>query len=348
MADKIELTINGQLVVAKKGMTILETALRKGIYIPHLCHHRELEPVGACRLCLVEIQGEWTKTVISCKTPATNGMVIRTETPEISNIRQVTLELLVADHDMDCLVCEQNTKCALQRVADHVGMDKKRLQRLKPREHKLPIDDSNPFFDFNPNRCVLCGICVRTCSEIQGANAIDFIHRGVGTKVAGFGDKPRVESNCESCGECVVRCPVGALTDKDTQRPTHQVKTICAFCGCGCGLILGVRDNQIVSARGDLNNPASKGKLCVKGRYGFRFVNHPDRLTSPLIKRNGELVKASWDEALDLVAEKFSGNKGERFAAITSAKCTTEDNYLAQKFARSVMNTNNIDHCARL
>ncbi len=346
MTDRIELTINGLSVAADKGMTILEAALRKNIYIPHLCHHRDLEPVGACRLCMVEIGGG--RTVVSCKIPAEDGMVVRTESPEITKIRQVALELLVADHDTDCLLCEQNTKCALQRVVDHVGLDKKRLSRLKLREKKLPIDDSNPFFDFNPNRCVLCGICVRTCSEIQGANAIDFAYRGVETKVTGFGDKSRLESNCESCGECIVRCPVGALTEKDAVRPTHQVKTVCSYCGCGCGLLLGVRDNRIVSARGDVNSLASKGRLCVKGRFGFRFVNHPERLTSPLIKRNGKFVEADWDEALELVAEKFSRNKGERFAAIASAKCTNEDNYLLQKFTRAVMGTNNIDHCARL
>jgi len=348
VADKIKLTINGQAVTADKGMTILEAALRKGIYIPHLCHHRELEPVGACRLCLVELDGKWKKTVISCKTEAKEGMVVRSETPEINDIRRVTVELLIADHDTDCLACGQNTRCALQRAADHVGVDKDRLQRLKPREEKLPIDESNPFFNFDPNRCVVCGICVRTCDELQNVQAIDFAYRGLGTKIAGFGDKARIESNCESCGECIVRCPVGALTEKDSQKPTHQVKTVCSFCGCGCGLQLGVRDNRIVSARGDVNSPANKGRLCVKGRFGYKFVNHPDRLTTPLIKRNGEFVEADWDEALDLVADKFSKNKGEKFAAIASAKATNEDNYVLQKFTRAVMGTNNIDHCARL
>jgi len=348
VADKIKLTINGQSVKADKGMTILEAALRKGIYIPHLCHHRELEPVGACRLCLVEIAGKWTKIAISCKTEALDGMVIRTETPEINKMRRTTVELLIADHDVDCLACARNTQCALQRVADHVGINKERLQRLRPQEEKLPIDDSNPFFNFDPNRCVLCGICVRTCDELQNINAIDFAFRGLGTKIAGFGDRSRIESNCESCGECIVRCPVGALTEKDYQRPTHQVKTVCSFCGCGCGLVLGVRDNQLVSARGDVNSQASKGRLCVKGRFGYKFVNSPERLTSPLIKRNGEFVKADWDEALDLVADNFSKNKGEKFAAISSAKATNEDNYVLQKFTRAVMGTNNIDHCARL
>jgi formate dehydrogenase major subunit len=189
---------------------------------------------------------------------------------------------------------------------------------------------------------------VRTCDELQNIQAIDYAYRGLETKIAGFGDRLRIESNCESCGECIVRCPVGALTEKDYQRPTHQVKTICSFCGCGCGLILGARDNQLVSARGDVSSKANKGRLCVKGRFGYKFVNHSDRLTSPLIKRNGEFVKVAWDEALDLVAETFSKSKGEKFAAISSAKATNEDNYVLQKFARAVMGTNNIDHCARL
>jgi len=346
VTEKIKFTINGRQVVAEQGMNVLEASLRNNIYIPHICFHAELQPAGACRLCLVEIDGQ--RTTIACKTPVEEGMVVRTETPEISETRKVTLELLVADHDTDCLNCVQNTKCALQRVADHVGMNLKRLQRLKFREEKLPIDDSNPFFTFNPNRCVLCGICVRTCSEIQGAEAIDFTSRGSEALVAGFGAKPRVESNCESCGECIVRCPVGALTETDYERPTHQVRTVCSFCGCGCGMFLGVRDNRIVSSRGDVNSSASQGKLCVKGRFGFRFVNHSDRLTSPLIKRKGEFVEASWDEALDLVAGNFSRFKGDQFATIASAKCTNEDNYLTQKFTRTIMGTNNIDHCARL
>ena len=346
MADQFELQINGLPVTAEDGMTVLEAALKKGIYIPHLCHHRDLEPVGACRLCLVEIDG--SKPVISCKAPAREGMVVRTETPEINRLRQVVVELLIADHDADCLVCGQNTKCALQRVADHVGVDQKRLARLKPREKKLPIDTSNPFFDYNPNRCVTCGICVRTCDELQNIQAIDYAYRGMGTKIAGFGDKSRIESTCESCGECLVRCPVGALTERDAERPTHWVRSVCSFCGCGCGLLLGVRDKRIVGVRGDANSAASGGRLCVKGRFGFRFVNHPDRLTKPLVKRDGEFVEVEWDEALDLIAEKLSQYKGDQFAAIASAKCTNEENYLLQKFTRGVMGTNNIDHCARL
>lgn len=346
MTAKVKITINGLEHEVEQELTILQAAMRKGIYIPHLCHHNDLEPVGACRLCLVEVDGNW-KT-LSCKTKVWDGMSVQTETEEVNNIRRVALELLIADHDTDCLACAQNTSCALQRVADHIGVDAERLKRLKPRENLLPIDDSNPFFDFNSNRCVLCGICVRTCDEIQNVNAIDFAYRGLGTKVAGFGDKPRLESNCESCGECLVRCPVGALTEKDYVKPVSYVRTICSFCGCGCGLQLGVRDNRIVTARGDMGNPASHGRLCVKGRFGFKYVNSEERLTKPLIKKEGVFVETEWDEALDYVVERFATTKGDQFAAIASAKCTNEDNYVLQKFTRSVMQTNNIDHCARL
>ncbi len=344
---KIKLTINGTAVTAEEGTTILAAALAKGIYIPHLCHQKDLEPVGVCRLCMVEVKG-WRKPVISCKTPVEEGLEVITESEEINKIRKVGVELLIASHDSDCLACGKSTNCTLQRVAQHVGVDIRNLGRIRGRQEKLPIDSSNPFFNFDPNRCVLCGICVRTCDELQGLNAIDYVYRGVGTKIAGFYDRSRLESNCESCGECVVRCPVGALIPKDTQPPTHKVKTVCTYCGCGCGIIFGIRDNKLVQANGGINNPASRGRLCVKGRYGYRFVNSPERLTKPLIKKNGEFVESEWDEALDLVAEKFANSKGDQFATIASAKCTNEENYLIQKFTRAVMGTNNIDHCARL
>ncbi len=346
MNNKVSLTINGREITAKAGTTILQAALQRGIYIPHLCHHAELEPVGACRLCLVRINDQWD--AISCKTEVKEGWVVETETEEINRTRRIALELLIADHDTDCLACAKNTSCKLQQAADYIGVNRKNLARLKKRERLLPIDESNPFFDFNPNRCVACGICIRTCDEIQSVHAIDFAYRGLATKVAGFGDKNRILSDCESCGECVVRCPVGALTEKDYVKPSHWVKTVCAYCGCGCGLMLGVRNNKVVAARGERGNPANDGKLCVKGRFGYKYINSKERLTKPLIRRKEGFVEAGWDEVLELIADRFRQTRGEQFAAISSAKCTNEENYLLQKFTRTVMNTNNIDHCARL
>jgi len=341
-----DLTIDGVAVSAPEGTTVLDAARKKGIYIPHLCDRPDLKPVGVCRMCTVEVEGKGL--VISCKTPVRDGMVVRTESEGVSKVRQVALELLIADHDSDCLTCAKDTNCSLQRVARHVGVDSPRLARIRRERDRRPLDTSNPFFDFDPNRCILCGICVRTCDELQNINAIDYTFRGTKTLIAGFGNRPRIETNCESCGECVVRCPVGALVPKDSRQPSKLVRTICSFCGCGCGMLLGVRDGEIVSAAGDFKNPASRGRLCVKGRYGYRYVNSPERLTTPLVKRDGEFIPVGWDEALDLVAEKFSESMGDSFATIASAKCTNEENYVVQKFTRVVMGTNNIDHCARL
>jgi formate dehydrogenase (NADP+) alpha subunit len=340
------LIIDGQPIAAAPGTTVLEAALGAGIYIPHLCHHPDLKPVGVCRLCMVEVVGRGL--VLSCLAPAEEGMVVRTESPEINKVRRVAAELLVVNHHADCLSCAKNNRCELQRIAAYVGVDADRLARLRRSEKALPVDGSNPFFTYDPNQCVLCGICVRTCDEIVGVNALDFAFRGINTMVSTFGNEPFVESRCVSCGECVTRCPVEALVPKKYEQPSREVKTTCPYCGVGCGIYLGVRGNRIVGARGDAASSVNQGRLCVKGRFGHDFIHSPERLTTPLIRKNGALVKASWDEALDLVAAKFGQYRGEAFAAMASAKCTNEENYLLQKFTRQVMGSNHVDHCARL
>ncbi len=345
--NRINLTIDGIKVTAPSGSTVLEAALENDIYIPHLCYHADLTPAGVCRLCMVEIEGR-PGLVISCKTPAAEGMLVKTDTDAINKVRRITLELLITNHPEDCLACTQNMHCELQRVVDYVGVNRERLASMRRPVLDNPIDDSNPFFIRDLDRCILCGICVRTCEEIQGTGAIDFAFRGFNTKIATFANRPIAESNCESCGECVVRCPVGALVLRKSVRPTREVKTVCTYCGCGCGVYLGVRGDQIVSARGDEKSPVSQGYLCVKGRFGWEFIHHADRLKTPLIKKDGEFEEASWDEALDLIAEKFGQYKGDEFAALSSARTTNEDNYVFQKFTRAVMQTNNVDHCARL
>ena len=344
--DDVTLSIDGAQIAAKPGMTVLEAALAAGIYIPHLCHHPDLKPVGVCRLCMVEIDGG--RMTLSCMTPVAEGMAVCTESPQIDKVRRIATELLIANHYPDCLACAKNDRCELQRIARYVGIDPERLKRLRRPERTHPVDTSNPFFQYDPNQCVLCGICVRTCNEIVGVNALDYAFRGFDTVVTTFARKPLVESVCVSCGECVVRCPVGALVPKRAEPPAREVKTTCPYCGVGCGFYLGVRGNRIVGARGDRDNPVNRGRLCVKGRFGYDFVNHPDRLTTPLVKRNGKFVETGWDEALDLVAAKLKEYQGDGFAAMASAKCTNEENYVVQKFVRAVMGTNSIDHCARL
>ncbi|MBT9171327.1 MAG: NADPH-Fe(3+) oxidoreductase subunit alpha [Actinobacteria bacterium] len=349
MMDKITFTIDGLKVTANAGDTILSAALEHRIYIPHLCYHPDLKPFGGCRLCVIEIEGRGL--TISCKAPVEEGMVVITESPEINKMRRIAAELLIVNHYSECLQCARNTNCKLQEIAAYIGIEEGRLQRLKRTARDLPLDHSNPFFIRDPNKCVLCGICVRTCDEINGVSAISFAFRGLDTRISTLMDKPIGESKCESCGECVVRCPVGALVPKNMRKPEREVKSICPYCGTGCGIYLGLRGDQIVSARGDRDNPVNKGQLCVKGRFGYDFVNHPDRLTTPLIKRDGTFVEATWDEALDLVATKFKEAQDkygpEALGGISSARVTNEEAYLFQKLLRS-LGTNSIDHCARL
>ena len=346
MKEKITFKIDGQIVEAEAGMNILDAALANDIYIPHLCHHDDLVPVGACRMCGVEVDSG--KMVMSCMTPVRDGIDVITDSPDIQATRKVTMNLLIADHHMDCLACEAADDCGLLTVAAYLGIQPESQDGIRPMGRNLPIDTSNPFFQFDSNKCILCGICVRTCEEIVGLGALGYINRGFKTVVGTFGDKGFVDSICESCGECVYRCPVGALVPKKPQLAAREVRSTCVYCGVGCGIYYGIKGDQIVSVRADRESPANQGSLCVKGRYGFKFVNHPDRLTTPLIKENGEFREASWDEAFELIASKFKKSKGKKFAALTSAKCTNEENYLVQKLTRAVMGTNTIDHCARL
>jgi len=368
--DKITLTINGQEIAATRGMTVLEAAQSVDIYIPTLCHYPDLEPYGGCRLCIVEIEN-MRGLPTACTTPATDGMVVTTESPAINQVRRTSLEFILSSHPCDCLechrrercgpydiclrhvavtdrcvVCPSNGICELQKVVDYMGV---RELHVSKDTRTVGVDTSNPFFNIDRNRCILCARCVRACQEITGIGAIDMSYRGYAMKVATFGDTPLMDSICRSCGECMVRCPVGALTPKDTARPEREVKTICTYCGVGCQMYLGVTDEKIVSVRGDEEGPANQGRLCVKGRFGIaEFVNHPERLTTPLIRKNGQLEEASWEEAIDLVASKLGNYQGDEVAVISSAKSTNEDNYVMQKFARAVLGTNNVDHCARL
>ncbi|MBZ2165179.1 formate dehydrogenase subunit alpha [Methanobacterium spitsbergense] len=343
--NEIKLKIDGLEVKAEKGSTILQTALNNNIYIPNLCFYQGLEPWGSCRLCMVE--NEEGRLITACETAVQDGMNIITENTRINRVRKLSAELLIANHEVDCLTCRKNDNCKLQEVAAYLGINRENLGSLRRQVNKISMDDSNPFFDRDLKKCILCGICVRTCSEILGVNAIDFGFRGYESKITTFADKPLIESNCVSCGECVVACPVGALVPKETLKPSREVKTVCPYCGVGCNIHLGVRGDQVINVRGDIDNSVNKGNLCVKGRYGYKFINHPDRLSKPIIKRNNTFEEVEWEQALDYVVERFSEYKSNEFAAISSARCLNEDNYAVQKFTRAVMGTNNVDNCAR-
>ncbi len=343
MSD-VTLFIDHLEINVQAGNTVLETALQNGIYIPHLCHHPDLKPAGVCRLCMVEVDGQ---VLVSCLTVVENGMNVKTSTPQIEQLRRIAVELLVAEHAADCLTCGKNNNCKLQEIARFVEIDRERLLELQPAEQK-PVDSSHPFIIRDDNKCVLCGICVRTCAEIQGAGAIDFAYRGYDTKISTFGGKPLQDSVCESCGECVGRCPVGALLPVSNEQAVREVETVCPFCGTGCGILLGAKGNKLVSVRGNPQHTTNKGRLCVKGRFGIDFNNSPERIRTPLIKKDGRFVEASWDETLALVAEKLSQYKGEEAGVIASSKTTNEEIYLTSKFARVVMGTNNIANVAHL
>ncbi len=363
---KLHLTIDGQEIQVARGTTVLEAASKAGIYIPTLCHDPHLEPYGACRLCIVKIGG-MRGLPTSCTTPVEEGMVVSTEDEEINRIRRAIVELALADHPAECLSCLKSDECELLHVANYLGVEKSSLGRLHRRTTMLPVDTSNPAFDFDPNKCILCGKCVRVCNELVGIAAIDFAERGYQSRVSTFAGLPWAETICQSCGECVDRCPTGALMPKQVIIPQRQVKTLCPFCGVGCPIVVGVRGNQIVRVKGDRQSPVSQGGLCVKGRFGYDFVNHPDRLTRPLVRREGvprsaglprngaisDIFRpADWDEVLEITAAGFEeiikANGSDALAVLSSAKCTNEENYLTQKFARAVLGTNNIDHCARL
>jgi len=341
--SNISLTIDGHKIEAQPGMTVLEAALGAGIYIPNLCADPDLRAYGACRACIVEIEG-MRGLPASCTVKATDGMKVRTEAPLVDMTRRMVVELLLADHPDDCLTCPKNQHCSLQRVAAYVGV---RDHRFAKTTRSLPVDGSNPFFTYDMNKCILCGKCVRVCDEVQGLGAISFINRGYATKVGTFMDRPIVDSICESCGQCEAKCPVGAITVKGYQEPTRRVETVCSYCGVGCGVLLQVRGSKVIGVDGNRESPVNHGSLCVKGRFGYEFVNSPERLTAPLIKKNGQFVEATWDEALDLIVSKLGGYRGDQVTVISSAKCTNEENYLIQKFARGVMGTNSVDHCAR-
>lgn len=349
----VTLTIDGRQVTVPKGTTVLEAAQAAGLDIPTFCHDPELTRPGACRICVVEIEG-MRNLPASCVTEATDGMVVHTESPQVREARQTILELLLANHPEDCMTCHKTGNCKLAEYAYRYGV---RQPSFQGERHDFPIDESSPVILRDNNKCILCGKCVRVCAEIQGRSVLDFAYRGFNTKITPALDTGMGESVCIGCGSCVAVCPVGALVEKQMVgqgRPWEmkKVRTICPYCGTGCTIQLNVRDGKVVGVTTDESGEVNGKHLCIKGRFGYDFIHSPERLTTPLIRKNGELVPASWDEALDLVTSKLKEIKerdgGQALAFLASARCTNEENYLLNKLARAAFGTNNIDHCARL
>jgi len=355
MVANVTLTIDGIRITVPKGSTVLEAAEKAGIFIPTLCHDPELSKPGACRICVVEIPG-MRNLPASCVTEAMEGMVVYTASPAVIEARKTILELLLANHPEDCLTCNKNGECRLQEYAYYYGV---KFGAFKGEKHRYPLEDDNPFIVRDMNKCILCGKCVRMCEEVQGNNVLNFAFRGFNTIVTPALNSKYSDteiSNCVFCGNCISVCPVGALSEKDMlgkarRWEVKKVTTTCPYCGVGCQFDLNVKDDKVIgvtSTDGDVNGRV----LCVKGRFGYGFIHHPDRLTTPLIKKDGEFVEASWTEAINLVAEKLGAVKAkdgsDAIGILSSARVTNEENYLMNKLARAVIGTNNIDHCARL
>jgi predicted molibdopterin-dependent oxidoreductase YjgC len=372
------IVINGNELTFSPGETILEVARRNGIDIPTLCHLKGATPTGECRICVVEVEGA-RNLVASCAAPAGKGMVVHTESEKVVEARKLVLELMLASGNHNCAVRRSDNRdwtqfqlevetedesqelcpvwgdCRLQDLAYRYQVSGDRFPKTQT---NYPMERVNPFIVRDFSRCIKCGRCVQACCDIQVNNAISMGYRGAEAKVVAAGDRPLKDSDCVFCGECIQVCPVGALVEKDARyqvRPweTEQVRTTCTYCGVGCQLWLHVKENQVVKVSGAEGFAPNDGSLCVKGRFGYHFIGSEDRLSLPLIKgSDGEFKEASWEEALDKVATEFSRIKkehgGDSMGVLTSARITNEENYIAQKFARAVLKTNNVDHCARL
>lgn len=326
-------------------------------YVPTLCDAPNLEPFGSCRLCSVEVAkagNGMMKTVAACHTPVAEGQRIYPDTESIQRLRRNILELVLTDHPLDCLACEANGQCELQSVAARVGI--REVRYLKGANHLGRVrDESHAYLVSDLAKCINCYKCVRACDEVQGEFVLSMAGRGFDSHIIKGMDTSFADSYCVSCGACVQACPTAAITDifqPAAQQATNTVRTVCTYCGVGCNLDVAKRNGTVLSISAPYDAEANQGHTCVKGRYAFRFYNHPQRLRSPLIKRNGKHEEASWEEAYDYIAQRLTAIRNacgpDAIAGISSSRCTNEENYLMQKFIRAVIGTNNIDGCARI
>ncbi|MGL3097856.1 formate dehydrogenase subunit alpha [Enterococcus faecalis] len=352
----VTLSIDNQEVTVPKGTTILEAAKGLGVEIPTLCHLNELAPDGSCRMCVVEVEGgRRGGLTTACTAHCQEDMVVATHSEKVADSRRFILDLLLSNHKLECFSCGKNGDCQLQQYALDYGIDATSFTEGK----RMPChqeDTSNPFFSYDPEKCIMCRRCARVCQLRQGRDVLSIANRGFETKMMPSYGQAFDQSICESCGNCVSSCPTGALTAKDMKEyrkwETQKIPTTCPHCGTGCQMNLLVKNNRLVGVE-PLDGPANKNLLCVKGKFAsYKFVGSGDRLTEPLIKRNGIFEPASWEEALTLVSSKFNEIKAENgpdaLAGFSCSRATNEDNYVFQKMVRAAFGTNNVDNCARV
>ena len=352
----VNVMIDGRTVTVVEGTSVMRAAAEAGISIPKLCATDCLEAYGSCRLCLVEIDGR-KGTPASCTTPASEGMVVSTQSPRLAKLRKGVLELYISDHPLDCLTCAANGDCELQDMAGEVGLREVRYGDQGKNHLDAPTDASNPYFSFDASKCIVCSRCVRACEEVQGTFALTIQGRGFDAKVsAGIGET-FLDSECVSCGACVQHCPTATLTEKSViehGQGEHTVLTTCAYCGVGCSLKAEMQGETVVRMTPDKNGGANAGHACVKGRFAWGYATHKDRVTKPMVREttSDPWRETTWDEAIAFAAKRLKDIQGRHgvksIAGITSSRCTNEEVFLVQKMIRAAFGNNNVDTCARV
>ena len=356
ISDKtVNLTIDGVSVSVPEGTSVMHAASLSGVTVPKLCATDSLEPFGSCRLCLVEIEGRRGYPA-SCTTPVAEGIKVHTQTPKLADIRRGVMELYISDHPLDCLTCATNGDCELQDMAGAVGLRDVRYGYEGENHLKSVKDTSNPYFTFDPSKCIVCSRCVRACEEVQGTFALTIQGRGFDSKVSA-GNKDFKDSECVSCGACVQACPTATLIENtiiEAGVPEHSVTTTCAYCGVGCSFHAEMKGEEVVRMTPNKDGGANHGHSCVKGRFAWGYATHKDRITSPMIRKSihDPWEKVTWDEAINYAAseiQRIQKKYGrDSVGAISSSRCTNEEVYVVQKLVRAALGNNNVDTCARV
>lgn len=355
-ATTVTLEIDGVSITVPAGTSVMRASTEAGINVPKLCATDSLEAFGSCRVCLVEIEGRKGYPA-SCTTPVENGMKVKTQTPKLADIRRGMMELYISDHPLDCLTCPTNGNCELQDVAGLVGLREVRYGYQGKNHLDLKKDESNPYFTYDPSKCIVCNRCVRACEETQGTFALTIDGRGFDSRVAAGQNEAFMESECVSCGACVQACPTATLTEKTVimmGQAEHSKITTCAYCGVGCAFKAEMKGNEVVRMVPWKDGKANHGHSCVKGRFAWGYATHKDRMLKPMIRKKitDPWQEVSWEEAINYAASEFrriqDKHGRDSIGGITSSRCTNEETYLVQKLVRAAFGNNNVDTCARV